>query len=557
LKEPIFKELQAEDPDVAPTEVESMCVNCGENGITKLLLTKIPHYKEVILMSFNCDNCGYQNNEIQSGGMVQDLGIKYKVKIIQPQDLSRQIVKSDYASLIVPEIDLEVPPNSQKGTITTIEGVLKRTIMGLAQDQPVRRLMDPEGAKQIDDYVAKIESLLTLKEPFHVILSDPSGNSFVENPHAPRSDPHRDISHFLRSREQDHALALYTAEEVAAAEGTDMKAASEAADAAVAATSATAAEAAAATDPLQAPTASAEDSSTSSTTSSTLLLRCQEGEVDDDDEAETEKAASVASEATGMVALPRVLSASTSNSGKPTLDKKQQPVTEDSLNLIEEVLNFQTNCPNCGAPAETKMKVTNIPHFKEVVIMATVCDYCGHKTNEVKSGGGIESKGKRISLKVTDVSDMSRDVLKAETCSLLIPELEFEMGGYALGGRFTTLEGLLDNVIEQINNNPMLGALGGDSATSEQKMKIDQFKVDLMALKECQKPFTIILDDPAGNSYIQNSYAPDPDPEMIIDNYERSFEQNDDLGLNDMKTEDYGENDDDDLESGQKPLESS
>jgi hypothetical protein len=67
----------------------------------------------------------------------------------------------------------------------------------------------------------------------------------------------------------------------------------------------------------------------------------------------------VASEATGMVALPRVLSASTSNSGKPTLDKKQQPVTEDSLNLIEEVLNFQTNCPNCGAPAETKMKVTS------------------------------------------------------------------------------------------------------------------------------------------------------------------------------------------------------
>ena len=31
LKEPIFKELQAEDSDVAPTEVESMCGNCGEN----------------------------------------------------------------------------------------------------------------------------------------------------------------------------------------------------------------------------------------------------------------------------------------------------------------------------------------------------------------------------------------------------------------------------------------------------------------------------------------------------------------------------------------------
>ena len=40
---------------------------------------------------------------------------------------------------------------------------------------------------------------------------------------------------------------------------------------------------------------------------------------------------------------------------------------------------------------------------------------------------------------------------------------------------------------------------------------------------------------------------------MTIENYERSFEQNDDLGLNDMQTENYGENDDDDLESG-KPL---
>ena len=49
------------------------------------------------------------------------------------------------------------------------------------------------------------------------ILSDPSGNSFVENPHAPRTDPLREVSHFLRTREQDHALGLYTAEEIAKA----------------------------------------------------------------------------------------------------------------------------------------------------------------------------------------------------------------------------------------------------------------------------------------------------------------------------------------------------
>ncbi len=83
--------------------------------MTKLLLTKIPHYKEVILMSFNCEECGFQNNEIQSGGQIQEQGVRYKVKIQTEQDLSRQIVKSDHAVLIVPEIDLEIPANSQKG----------------------------------------------------------------------------------------------------------------------------------------------------------------------------------------------------------------------------------------------------------------------------------------------------------------------------------------------------------------------------------------------------------------------------------------------------------
>ncbi len=44
--------------------------------------------------------------------------------------------------------------------------------------------------------------------------------------------------------------------------------------------------------------------------------------------------------------------------------------------------------------------------------MATVCDFCGHKTNEVKSGAGIEPTGKKITLRITDPSDLSRDVLK-------------------------------------------------------------------------------------------------------------------------------------------------
>jgi zinc finger protein len=46
---------------------------------------------------------------------------------------------------------------------------------------------------------------------------------------------------------------------------------------------------------------------------------------------------------------------------------------------------------------------------------------------------------------------------------------------------------------------------------------------------------TIILDDPLANSYLQNLCAPDPDPQMTIEEYERSYEQNEDLGINQMR----------------------
>lgn len=60
-------------------------------------------------------------------------------------------------------------------------------------------------------------------------------------------------------------------------------------------------------------------------------------------------------------------------------------------------------------------------------------------------------------------------------------------------------------------------------------------------LKQVEKPFTVILDDPLANSYLQNLYAPDPDPNMTIEIYERTWEQNEELGINDMKVENYEE----------------
>jgi C4-type Zn-finger protein len=44
--------------------------------------------------------------------------------------------------------------------------------------------------------------------------------------------------------------------------------------------------------------------------------------------------------------------------------------------------------------------------------MATNCEFCGYKDNEVKSGAAISEQGKRITIRCEDREDLSRDILK-------------------------------------------------------------------------------------------------------------------------------------------------
>ena len=66
MAEPMYVNITADPENV--TEIESLCMNCHENGITCIFMAKIPFFKEMILTSFRCEHCGYRNNEVQSGG---------------------------------------------------------------------------------------------------------------------------------------------------------------------------------------------------------------------------------------------------------------------------------------------------------------------------------------------------------------------------------------------------------------------------------------------------------------------------------------------------------
>ena len=423
------------------TEIQSLCMNChSEHGMTRLLLTQIPFFREVILMSFSCDECGFRNSEVQFGGTIQPKGRSMRVTIETPEDLNRQIIKADTASLVVVELDFEIPAKTQRGTINTVEGILKKAVSDLQANQEERRVIDRETTEKIDSVLARLVLMATgLELPFTLVVNDPSGNSFVENPRAPSADPRCTTTFYIRSEAQD-------------------------------------------------------------------LMCGQQPESIDTTEPRT--------------------------------------VEEKVVNLAsQESVHFPTDCFACSKMGQTQMCVTNIPHFKEVIIMAFSCDHCGYKNNEVKGSGAVPDRGEKITLVIPVNDDMpsnlDRDILKSDSAALAIPECDLELMGGSLGGVYTTVEGLLGKIITNLKEGNPFGC--GDSATSSPESKqLKKLLLQLDRYRQGLEGFTLIMSDPLANSFIYSPCGSSlDDPLLSSEEYTRTFEEDEDLGLHDMHVENY------------------
>jgi zinc finger protein len=481
---------------------DCFCPNCeGGKGHTLMLPTKVPGFREIIIINLTCPECGFRNSEVTFGGEIQPQGSTVSLTVQCSDDLNRSVLKSDSATLKLPNLDLEIPPTTQRGVLTTVEGILSRVKENLLALQPERlRLGDVDNFHRCKAVIDRIERIIGGHEdnddddaepifPFKLILDDPAGNSYIENPNAPKADPHLTISKFDRTPTQDMSLGL---------------------------------------QPSQA--------------------AMEEGTIQDNNP----KHKNVANAATN-----------------------HELSMEHDVGSIgrQEVIKFQTTCSHCYKPAETDMCVTDIPHFKEVIIMSLACDHCGFRSNEIKGGGAIPKYGCKIILKVTHEDDLGREILKSDTAGIEIPEIELELEEGSLDGVYTTVEGLLEKLRDRLQKaNPFgsgdaaikqhLTNDGGEfSAPDSNSARYIAFLQQLKDMAEGNRfPFTLILKDPLANSFIgpipndaialtmqaeqedsKKCYDTYVDPGMEIEEFERTFDQNEILGLNDMKTEGYGD----------------
>ena len=399
-----------------------------------MLLTKIPFFREVILMSFYCEHCNFKNNEIQPAGQIQEQGAKYTFKLDQMDDLERQVVKSDTAILRIEELDIEVPPG--RGRLTNVEGILSEVHQDLEGGQNQRKKDDPELYEKIDNIVQPLIKMLNgATFPFTVSLDDPTGNSWIEPSAGEEATKGKYLyKQYSRSSAQNAGLGL------------------------------------------------------------------------------GEAAASTDDESGGL----------------------------EDVDIIEgETYDLPVECPGCTRPAHMLLQMVNIPHFKQVVISTTQCGECEYHTNDVKTGGKIPERGKRIWLDVKDQEDLKRDILKSETCLLKIPECAVDVQPGTMGGRFTTVEGLLTQI-----RNDLKGQIFDtedddappDSMPEAGKSAWKKFFGQLDKAIKAEIEYTILMEDPLGNSYCQLIDEPGKDLRVRMEDYERTAEEDEDLGLADMKT---------------------
>jgi zinc finger protein len=156
-------------------------------------------------------------------------------------------------------------------------------------------------------------------------------------------------------------------------------------------------------------------------------------------------------------------------------------------------------CPSCSNEIEFLYQTEDIPYFSELLIVSATCPACGYRFVDTQILKDAEPS--RYEFFVSAADDLNVRVVRSMSGTVKIPELGVQIDpGPACQGFVTNVEGVLDRV-ENVVKGALLWAEGGERENAH----------DLLALIASARagtlPFTLILDDPLGNSAIVSEKA--------------------------------------------------
>ena len=153
-------------------EMKMDCPVCGgKNTATYTTQThELAYFGEIVESTIQCEKCGFRHNDIIA--TEQKDPAKHSL-IISKKNLDSRVVRSQSATVSLPEIGIKVEPGPKsEGYISNVEGVIVRFIE--ATERALKMFTDEasqENGKKVLENLNKIldgklETLLLIEDPF-------------------------------------------------------------------------------------------------------------------------------------------------------------------------------------------------------------------------------------------------------------------------------------------------------------------------------------------------------------------------------------------------------
>lgn len=154
------------------------------------------------------------------------------------------------------------------------------------------------------------------------------------------------------------------------------------------------------------------------------------------------------------------------------------------------------------------------------------------------------AEGTIYTARILTREDLDRQIVRSSTCEILIPEYEMTLPS-TTRGQLTTVEGLIRDVVSDLSLDQPLRRIQDEEGYTKIEALLDKLRLIIgdsnddedpqagRASKKADVPmptFTIKLDDPAGNSFIE-FIGSVSDPKWNMRTYRRTLQQNVALGL--------------------------
>lgn len=184
------------------------------------------------------------------------------------------------------------------------------------------------------------------------------------------------------------------------------------------------------------------------------------------------------------------------------------------------------------------------------------------------------AKGCIYSVHILNHKDFDRQIVKSNTCTITIPEISLTIP--ASRGQLTTVQGLISDIardlsidqpVRKVMDPETYGKIEGiverlrtclndedeDGFLDRKRAEGAEFIVGKKAEEKEFIPFTLKLDDPTGNSFVQ-FFETTSDPQWTLRAYNRTRDQNVELGLvAEEGSNPAGENSKADLQNSSQP----